>query len=1033
MPTGYGRGALEALQSAVARVKRDDPMTPVTMLLPNNVAGVVARRHLAGGLTGETTGVAGLHLVTIGRLADQLASPTLTAAARRPATRPIVAAAWRAALTEDPGIFEPVADHPATIRALTRSHRELRDLSEVALDAVAGASNLGRDLIRLHRVVRHRLTGDWYDTTDVLRAAAELCAGKPDACRALGAIVLYLPQALTRAEAAFASALAARSDLSVLAGLTGHRRADEAVHRSVERLGLALPAGSGPGTPPTASSMLDASDADDEVRCVVRDVVETLTKHPAHRIAVLYGNTFPYGRLLQEHMAAAGIEVNGPGVLSVHERAVSRCLLGILALPDHDMPRGDLFRALAEAPARTTAGELIPVSRWERVSRAAGVVSGDDWRQRLSTYIDRQRAAIETERQRVDLRPGVLRRADREVEAAAALAEFAVALRGRMRAAEALCTWTGLSDWALALFRDLFGDGVELRRLPPEEQHAAAAVQQTLRTLATLDAVDTEPGLTALREVLEMELESALPRIGRFGDGVLVGPVSAAVGLDLDVVYVVGLAEDIVPGRLHEDALLPERVRDQTGGELASYRERLDAEHRHLLAAFASAPRVVATFPRGDLRRHSHRLPSRWLLPSFRALSDNPTLPATGWNSEPHDWLVSSPSYAGTITQTPVPASEQEWRVRTASARHPLHDDDVDRAVTMIRARSQERLTRFDGNLAAVPGLPDYARDERSVSPTSLEAYAVCPHAYFMEHMLHITPVEQPEELVTISALTIGNLMHDSFDALVTEFAGALPSFSEPWTSEHRRRFAEIAETKARELEAEGLTGHPRVWQHERDRILADLVWMLEDDDSWRRERDARTLTSELAFGVDGHDPVMVPIQSGRVLLRGRADKVDRARDGTLFVTDIKTGGSKRFTGIKEEDPVVGGSKLQLPVYAYAARDRVGEPDTPVEAAYWFVRKSRGTRVDVPLTSRVETIYAQTLDAIVSSMATGLFPGRAPDSPDYGPYRQCGYCNPDGLGHGEARTRWERKRGDPALRVYVALAEPEALETEGAD
>ncbi len=117
--------------------------------------------------------------------------------------------------------------------------------------------------------------------------------------------------------------------------------------------------------------------------------------------------------------------------------------------------------------------------------------------------------------------------------------------------------------------------------------------------------------------------------------------------------------------------------------------------------------------------------------------------------------------------------------------------------------------------------------------------------------------------------------------------------------------------------------------------------------------------------------------------LRGRADKVDRARDGTLYVTDIKTGGSKRFTGITEQDPVVAGTKLQLPVYAYAARQRLGEPDTPVQAAYWFVRKSRGTRVDVPLTSRVETLYAQTLDVIVSSIATGLFPGRAPDSPDF--------------------------------------------------
>jgi hypothetical protein len=394
---------------------------------------------------------------------------------------------------------------------------------------------------------------------------------------------------------------------------------------------------------------------------------------------------------------------------------------------------------------------------------------------------------------------------------------------------------------------------------------------------------------------------------------------------------VVGLAEDIVPGRLHEDALLPEGVRAQSDGELPSYRERLHAKHRQLLAALACAPRVVVSFPRGDLRRHSHRLPSRWLLPSLRALSDDPTLPATGWNRAPHDWLTSSPSYAGTITHTAVPASRQEWRVRAASAQHPLHDDVVDRAVAMLRARAADRLTRFDGNLTGAPGLPDYVADMRAVSPTSLEAYATCPHAYFVEHMLRIKPVEQPEELVTISPLTIGNLMHESFDEFVTEFAGTLPSYSQPWTQQQRRRFSEIAEAKARDLEEEGLTGHPRVWQHERDRILADLVWMLDDDDTWRRQRDARILTSELTFGMDGHDPVVVPVTGGRVRLRGSADKVDQGRDGRLYVTDIKTGTSRRFKGLSEDDPVLGGSKLQLPVYAYAARQRLGGPASHAE------------------------------------------------------------------------------------------------------
>jgi len=164
---------------------------------------------------------------------------------------------------------------------------------------------------------------------------------------------------------------------------------------------------------------------------------------------------------------------------------------------------------------------------------------------------------------------------------------------------------------------------------------------------------------------------------------------------------------------------------------------------------------------------------------------------------------------------------------------------------------------------------------------------------------------------------------------------------------------------------------------------------------------------------------------SRRVLLRGSADKVDLGADGTIYVTDVKTGGFSRYEGI-ETDPVAGGTKLQLPVYAYAARARLGEPSTPVEASYWFVRRG-GKRIPVPLTPEVEARYVDTLDVIVSSIAAGFFPPKAPEVPDF-LWVQCPYCNPDSLGHSEVRARWDRKRHDPVLERLVRLIDPTALE-----
>ncbi len=1018
--TPYGAAALDALRTVVHDAKAADPMASVTLLLPNNLTGIVARRHLAGGLSVGRSGVAGLHLLTLPRLAEQLGAAGL--APRRPATGPIVAAAWRAALGGGPSVFESVQDHPATIRAIVAAHRELRDLSDVALAAVARSSELTADLVRLHRQVVGLLADGWYDATDLLTAATAEVATRLPAVVALGELVLFLPQDLTLGESRFAAALGEAAHLTILVGTTDVDRADRAVLRSLDRMGCPLDRVKGKAR--VAREVVHASDSDDEIRCLVRDVVTTLETTPAHRVAVLYGSAQPYARLLHEHLAAARITVNGAGTRPVLERAIGRGFLDVLLLAENDVPRADLFTAASEAPMRAFDGARIPTSRWERLSRSAAVVSGDDWSERLGAHADALEADIAAEEAREDRLPSRLDSYRRDLDTICALRAFATTLRDRLREGRSLTTWPELSSWAGRLFRDLFGDASALAQLPPDEQYAAVTLESCLRQLADLDAFERHADLSGLIGVLTLELESALPRIGRFGEGVLVAPMSAAIGLDVDVVYAVGLAEDSYPGRLREDALLLERVRDATDGELASYRDRLDAKHRHLLAAFDAAARVVVSFPRGDLRRSTGRLPSRWILPTLRDLAGDRTLAATEWESVSANGLTGSPSYAASLTRTPMPATKQEWRTKAAAQGRGLDDETIDAALELLRARSSDAFTRFDGNLEAVDGLPDYADGRRLVAPTTLERYAGCPHAFFVQRLLHVEPVEQPEEIISISPLDVGNLIHQTMDAFVTEYDGALPDFGRPWTAEQGARLREIAVEVAADFERSGSTGHRALWQTERDRILADLDFMLVDDNVRRAERDSRVLRSELTFGRDGAPPVEVAVADGMVRMRGSADLVEEARDGTLVVIDIKTGSSTSFHPIKT-DAVVGGTKLQLPVYAEAARQLLG--GSRAEAAYWFVRRDKHGWIDLALTEELANVYAAAVGTLVSSIKAGRFPAKAPDQPDFA-WVQCPYCNPDGLGHGDVRVRWERKRQAPELRELVELIDPGALD-----
>jgi ATP-dependent helicase/DNAse subunit B len=339
----------------------------------------------------------------------------------------------------------------------------------------------------------------------------------------------------------------------------------------------------------------------------------------------------------------------------------------------------------------------------------------------------------------------------------------------------------------------------------------------------------------------------------------------------------------------------------------------------------------------------------------------------------------------------------------------------------MIRDRASDAFTRYDGNLTNVEGLPDYLHDGGAISPTALESYASCPHAFFARRLLGVEPIEQPEDIIEISPADAGSLVHEAMDALIKRLGDDLPGHGQPWTLAQRAELVSIAERVAGDFLARGLTGHPRLWEGERRRILTDLAWMLDDDDEWRATVRARVAASEMPFGMKGHDPVEIVVPGGRILMRGSADKVDLGHDGTIYVTDIKTGSRRTFKEISQDDPVVGGTKLQLPVYAHAARREYGDRASDVRSAYWFVRKDRG-RLELELTSDVETTVAETLAVLARSIASGLFPPKAPEQPDFA-WVQCAYCNPDGIGHADNRDRWVRKRQDPTLTELVALVD----------
>ncbi|HEX7131794.1 MAG TPA: PD-(D/E)XK nuclease family protein, partial [Iamia sp.] len=574
------------------------------------------------------------------------------------------------------------------------------------------------------------------------------------------------------------------------------------------------------------------------------------------------------------------------------------------------------------------------------------------------------------------------------------------------------------------------------------ERRAAERVELAIDRLAALDEVEGPVGLDVLVRTLAVELESDTGRVGRFGDGVLVGPLTMGVGLDLDLVVVVGLAEGLAPRPPGDDSLLPDAERRAVDGLLPLRRDGVARQHRHVLAATAAAERQVLCFPRGDLRGGRDRVPSRWLLDVAGHLAGERVwgddLPGLG-----APWVDHIHSFDHALRSFAQPATAQEHRLRSllAAGAGPrsldpvlaLGDPVLAAGADVVAGRGSSRLTRFDGNLAGLPmASPADPDSGRVASATGLERWARCPFDYFVRSVLGVREVENPEDSLSISALDRGSLVHAALETFVLEVlarpAALRPAPTDPWTAADRLRLRQIGEAGCDAYEAVGLTGRALFWGRDRARILADLDATLTFDEEVRRLNGARHLHAELGFGLGDEElpPVALPLPDGRsVRFRGQIDRIDRTDAGGLVVADYKTGSASSFQSLSERNPDQGGTHLQLAVYGAAARAAVGEPDTDVRSEYWFVSsKGRFATKGYVLTPEISERISETLGLIVEGIEAGLFPAHPTDHQGQ-PWNPCWSCDPDFLGVADLRRAWEAKAADPALAGYLTLIDPD--------
>lgn len=1042
----------DALAGAIAEARAPDPLAPVTVL----VGHVLLRPYLRRMFAARDVPLLNVRFLQPHQLARELADggddrPRLSTAAERLLVQEIAAGAV--------GYFSAIAGRDGFSRVLRRLFRDLDmggftpESFERAAQRVTGdaAAEKLPELVRLYRRYVERslpfarlpehyraaepaghegpllVYGLWSQVRELDLALVRRVAD-------VAPVTVFVPSSGSDADEAQADFRRRLAEMGATASVRAPREVAplDVVACRLFRPPAGEPVPFGDDAPPL--ELVSAPDTVREVWEAARTCLRWASEGIAfHEMAIVYRNADPYHPLVDEIFTEAGIPtyLHDGRVLSRHP--LGRRLLALLEIvADASYQRVKVMEFLTETRVSKRIREEhdFRPSRWEALTREAGIVEGaQQWDRRLDALSREKR-----ERAAEDERFAWQKRVADDIDVFRA---FVRELFETLQKAPREASWAEHLIW--------------LRDAAADYAAGTEPIVDALDDLRTLSAVSEpvsfEVFCRAVRDDLDQRDATAVlgEPVRQFGrHGVAVLDASSVRHLRFRAVYLLGAAERAWPPPTRPDPLLLERERralnDGGDGRLPLRTEPDDEPLTFWLATRAARERLVASYARADAGKPARRVPSYFMRALLDAVEGRRHTIDDVEASRHVRRIAAGRLAADEPAQSVTQAEYDRTLVRTAlTSGDPRAVAALQRASTEFaraaRAREQRwshELTAHDGVLlsdrsveAAMARSP-FGRGE-TVSPSRLEEYATCPYRFFMRYVLHIDPVEEPEATDRIDALERGHLIHAILERFLRECGDDTPCRER--RDAHVARLIAVARAEEREREDRGVTGLPLLWKIDRRRIEEDLARWYDIEVEYAETRGMRPLALEARFGpAHGHDagdpaystdePLLLTVDGRTLRLQGRIDRIDRNAAGTRFrVIDYKTG-RPETKGVFR-----GGTALQLPIYLLAAARMLEMGPQHGDAEYFFASSKGGFKRHTVAGDLLVAEQAQ-FDEILATIAGGIERGMHAPNPGKG-RKNCDYCDYRTICDVRIERIMQRKDGDPRAAQYRRMLEIE--------
>jgi ATP-dependent helicase/nuclease subunit B len=453
----------------------------------------------------------------------------------------------------------------------------------------------------------------------------------------------------------------------------------------------------------------------------------------------------------------------------------------------------------------------------------------------------------------------------------------------------------------------------------PGEEAAFLGLRGVLRALVLGETVAGEKQTTpiaffrALRSFLEGT--NYRERVQWTESVVLILRVLEARGLRFKAVAVLGLSEGLFPEVEREDPFLREEMRQELGLE-----KRLEREQGGLFYQVVTRADEYLLLTRPMLADDGEHWEPSPFWSAVRSISTE--LPKPIRMGDPRalaDAASSGEALFWAVQRRGLPSNYAPNLVE--------HWEYLRRVSPLIESRlAKSAAGPYEGSLDA---LVDHLRQrygpEYVWSASRLEAYSSCPYLFFVGSALEMEAIEPPA--FGLDAAQLGLILHEILEMAYREAAD--PADPEEVIAALKKVSTAIFE-QAPDRHGFRPTA---LWDVEQGQYVEALegsvMGLAQEGDGWT------PIAYERRFGISGEPVLEMVDKGGSIRIRGVIDRLDRGAKGQIRVVDYKTGSSH----LSSKD-LLSGLRLQLPIYALAARDALGLGE-PVDGFYWMILRGK--------------------------------------------------------------------------------------------